>query len=702
MAECDILRLLNELKEPPEEFTPIPFWFLNDALDKAELQRQLMDFRDKGVSGVVLHPRIGIPKTLPYLSEPYLEIMKYIVQTAKTLQMSIVLYDEAMYPSGSAHGEVVKANPAYASIGIVLTKDSREGKVIAAFEDGYYILQKPSGGTIRGIHFGEDDGEACAPQSADILNPAAVDKFIELTHERYAAVLGDYFGNTIIGFFTDEPSILGRCAVTGFEWTDGLERDITAAGGRLPELRALFQQEENETTRLYRGLVTARLNNVYYKKLSDWCAAHHIALMGHPKESGDIGEQMYFHVPGQDFVYRRFAPEGGGLDSPDSVQAKCSSDAARHSGKRRNSNECFGVCVRDGIPWYMTGGDMKWFIDYLGVRGVNLFIPHAFYYSLDGARKDERPPDVGPNNIWWPYYKRYSDYIKRVSCIMTDSINCAQTAVLCESGSMPVKELIPFYENQIEFNYLPLGMLENAALRGGKLCIGGYEYTYLMSPYETALPLKRVRTIADVGSRDFVTDISCPQLRVTHLIKYGVDLYFLTNEGTAPISASATVPVIGIPLYYDLWNGALYRPAYESSSAGTKLPIALKMYESLLIVLDKSGTVSAAQPPEPNIMNEMLANLRLESHDKKAIKKTYLADYSAESAAGNEAISVEAEEMVECFCNGSFAGVSFWNPHTFTIGSFLIKGQNQIKLIVTGSIANRYSNTAIPYGLIKE
>ena len=51
--------LLDDLLSPDREFTPIPFWFLNDDLSEGEIYRQLSDFRDKGVFGVVLHPRIG-------------------------------------------------------------------------------------------------------------------------------------------------------------------------------------------------------------------------------------------------------------------------------------------------------------------------------------------------------------------------------------------------------------------------------------------------------------------------------------------------------------------------------------------------------------------------------------------------------------------------------------------------------------------
>lgn len=70
-------------------------------------------------------------------------------------------------------------------------------------------------------------------------------------------------------------------------------------------------------------------------------------------------EEYYFHIPGQDLIMRRVAPETGGLREPDSVQAKLSADIARHLGRRRNANECFGVCGRENVPWYFKGYDMK-------------------------------------------------------------------------------------------------------------------------------------------------------------------------------------------------------------------------------------------------------------------------------------------------------------------------------------------------------
>ena len=53
------MKFLDQLQNPPREFTAIPFWFLNGDLTAEELRRQLADFAAHGIYGVVLHPRIS-------------------------------------------------------------------------------------------------------------------------------------------------------------------------------------------------------------------------------------------------------------------------------------------------------------------------------------------------------------------------------------------------------------------------------------------------------------------------------------------------------------------------------------------------------------------------------------------------------------------------------------------------------------------
>ena len=690
--------VMKQILSPSQEFSPIPFWFFNDEPDRDKIRKQLEDYVAKGVNGLVLHPRIGIPESLQYLSKEYFEVVRYIVGVADELQMKVVLYDEAMYPSGSAHGLVVAENPEFASNGIIL-RDQPEGiEVIARFSDGRYLVRDYTKGTIRGIHFGEDDREAGAPASADILNPEAVKLFIKLTHDQYYEHLKEYFGNTVIAFFTDEPCALGRRSGAFREWVPGMEKEILEAGGNLEELAALFEKKENKTTRIYHKLIKKHLRENFYALLSNWCAEHGIALMGHPEVSDDVEEQLYFQIPGQDLILRRVEPKVSSLQGMDSVQAKLSADIARHLGRRRNANECFGVCNRDNIPWYFTAEDMKWYLDWLGFRGVNLFVPHAFYYTAEGARGMERPPDVGPNNIWWNHYRRFSDYIKRLSYLMTDSVNCARIAVLCDNNKVPAEELAALYENQMEFNYLPVGLLSECKITDGKICIRDYTYDVVYDPFGfAAQDIKVITNIEEILElsgelyKAVLTSEPCKDLRATHFRKENVDLYLLSNEGAEEISTGISLTNVDKPFVYmvDLWKNRFVK-------AKEDLHISLAPCENILIYAS-AEEFEADVIPEAHFLGDWTGKFELkEKADNKAV---YEYVYEADSVNAGDYFTVTGEEMVECYCNDVFVDVSFWNTHKFTVGAFLQEGQNVIRLEMTGNAANIYVNANIKFGI---
>ena len=101
-------------QNPGPAYSPLPFWFWNDRLDEEELVRQLDDFHRHGIDGVVIHPRLGMAG-VGYLSDEYLTLVKRVCAEAKRRFMNVLLYDDGMYPSGSAHGEVVKEEPRFAA-----------------------------------------------------------------------------------------------------------------------------------------------------------------------------------------------------------------------------------------------------------------------------------------------------------------------------------------------------------------------------------------------------------------------------------------------------------------------------------------------------------------------------------------------------------------------------------------------------------
>ncbi|WP_426452853.1 glycosylhydrolase-like jelly roll fold domain-containing protein [Paenibacillus sp. S-38] len=680
--------MLDRLKEtfvhPPDEFTPVPFWFWNDGLSKEEIIRQIRDFHAKEVAGFVLHPRMGLPRSQPYLGPEFLELAEAAVKEAAELGMRVILYDEGMYPSGAANGLVVKRNPDFASRGLQMTEYpcAEEGstriklsvspgeRIIAALavrrisekeidpsatlqlqpaaSDGETVEFTPPGegtwsllvftdtyskGTIRGIHEGQDDGEADAPLAADLLNPEAVRAFIELTHERYYGKLGAYFGSTVIAMFTDEPDLLGRRHIRGLKpWTADLLEEVLAAGVRLEELPALWLQAGEETQRIrsaYEHAVYLRMTRAYYKPLYDWCEAHGIALTGHPAASDDIGLLQYFHIPGQDVVWRFIAPENDlGITGAHSTLGKCSADSARHRGRRRNLNEAFGVCGKES-GWALKADEMKWYLDWLFVRGVNLISPHAFYYSIRDERRDERPPDVGLNNIWWPEYRRFSRYIKRMSWLMTDSVNQAQIAVLTAPSGLPWQSVRGLFERQLEFNYLEEELLHSACeLDGGVLRIAGQAYRSVLVENGSQFGREtwsRLRTFAEQGGivveavdgeqagaggpdigqrrtapagaaelleaalgRDGSLSPAHPDIRISHVVKEGVHFYCVVNEGEAAYEGAFRLPAgtDGRTEIWNPWTGTMETAATAPAENGAELQLRIERRECLVIAVD--------------------------------------------------------------------------------------------------------------------
>ena len=180
------------------------------------------------------------------------------------------------------------------------------------------------------------------------------------------------------------------------------------------------------------------MSRAYYRQIADWCAAHGVAMTGHPEKSTDIGYLQHFTIPCQDIVWRYVAPEEGKSDHRrNTVPWENAAPIPPGIGeKRRNGNECFGCCGAPEDPYRFTMEDMKWYLDWLFVRGVNMIFPHAFIIPCGTGerRKDRRKlactAASGRITILLP------DYIKRMCGLLTDSVNQAKAAVLCRSEEL--------------------------------------------------------------------------------------------------------------------------------------------------------------------------------------------------------------------------------------------------------------------------
>jgi hypothetical protein len=589
----------KDFTNPPREFSVMPFWFWNDTLKDEEIVRQIADFEAHGVYGFVIHPRIGLPENVKWLSPEMIHAMGVALNEASRRKMYVVLYDEGMYPSGSSSGQVVARNPNHAAHGFskIDLKPGEEPKLsegmklvtIVKRPDGsrVAITEQPSGGIIRGLHYIGEGGPAIleeSPPAGDILNPDAVTSFIELVYDRYAKEFGKYFGTTALGIFTDEPSPLGRERINGI--VPGNEALLVQINKILgydikPFLADLWYNDLPSSLKHradYDRAINICLEENYYKRLSNWCAGHGVALMGHPFGSMDIGAERFFQMPGQDLVWRCVEPGPKALEGQHSTMAKCASSAMLHLGFRRNTNELYGAYGHN-----LTFDEMEWLANWCFVRGQNFLIPHAFYYSIRGPRFNERPPDVGPNASWWEIYKPYAMACSRLSWLNTDSRQVCELAILGEATYLPDKSAKICFQHQRDFNYLEIRHIwEDAKIDTKGVHIAGMNYRAIILDSLSYLPPKSIpflKNLAGIGrliinenskftkmfkgaviykspddlvsaidktiSMDLFLTTPSENIRYRHVVKGGDHYYIIFNEESGDLITKLKIPVHG-------------------------------------------------------------------------------------------------------------------------------------------------------------
>ncbi len=162
------------------------------------------------------------------------------------------------------------------------------------------------------------------PDEPDRLNPEVTRLFLQQTHERYAAVLGDRFGRQVKAIFSDEPKYDGS-----FPWTRDMFRAFREQFGydlppRLWQLFAPTTDPQSMLTRLdYRQWCGERFCSAWAEPVGRWCREHRLALVGHISPEDDPVEQVqcvsnllpvfpHFALPGFDLII----PAVGDHDHP--------------------------------------------------------------------------------------------------------------------------------------------------------------------------------------------------------------------------------------------------------------------------------------------------------------------------------------------------------------------------------------------------
>jgi len=452
---------------PSSEYRGTPFWSWNCQVTEDLIREQMEVFKKMGFGGAHLHPRTGLENE--YMGREFLNLIRYADEQAKEREMLCWLYDEDRFPSGAAGG-LVTENVAYRARHLLLSRERKEDMCpdremfLACVERGekpagYYLTAyrvKTKNGYL--MSYKEISGKQPMTDSRqaekeegrlwfayielmrespwfndqtylDVMNKEAVERFIEVTHERYYKELGDEFGKSIPAIFTDEPQMKGSMALADGEsdadvtlsFTDDLSDTYEAKYGIsllsvLPELLWDMPDGKLSVHRYqYHDHLTERFVSAYSDTIAKWCEEHNIALTGHYmseptlySQTLRLGEAMRCYrrqqLPGVDIL----------CGDPEYSTLKQAVSVARQYGREGVLSELYGV-----THWDFDFKGHKLQGDWQAALGVTIRVPHLAFMSMEGESKRDWPASINYQSPWWSRYAYVEDYFARVNTVLT-------------------------------------------------------------------------------------------------------------------------------------------------------------------------------------------------------------------------------------------------------------------------------------------
>ncbi len=435
-----MIDLKKDFLNPGKDCRSAPFWSWNDKLSSDELVRQAKDMKEHGMGGFFMHSREGLETE--YLGKEWMKCIKAVVEVSRKIGMNAWLYDEDRWPSGFAGGRVPSQGDKYRAKALGMEKVTKERKLSGEELASFCIKLKNR--KITNLRKSEEKDkllpreneiglvftrEVAKPSEwfnddaySDNLNSDAVRAFINSTYEAYKEEVGDEFGKTIPGIFTDEPNFSSGTFRQGIEWipwTDGFaEYFKEICGYNFLEVVPYFFFDGEKSTKArhdYWLVLTRRFQEAYSGQLGKWCEENNLLFTGHyllendfPGQIKTVGAAMphyvYQQAPGIDILTESIY---------ETLTVKQCSSVANQFRRNIVLSETYGCS-----GWEFTFEGQKWVGDWQYALGITLRCQHLTLYTLKGCRKRDFPPSFNYNTTWWKYNKVVEDYFARLSSLL--------------------------------------------------------------------------------------------------------------------------------------------------------------------------------------------------------------------------------------------------------------------------------------------
>ncbi|KGF83300.1 glycoside hydrolase [Massilia sp. JS1662] len=452
----------QHLQTPPPDARPMMrWWWFGPAVQKPELEREILAMKAGGIGGFEIQPVYPMElddaargiRNVPYLSPEFLDAVSFANRTGRANGMRVDMTLASGWPYGGPHVTVGEAasrlrqdvvDVPVGAAGFALPAVMNGEKLIAAFV-GPGV--DPASLKPLQVRAGADGRATIAPADAprkvvvyiasrtgqqvkraalgaegfvlDHLSRKAVDHHLAAVAEPLMKAFGD---TPPYAVFSDSLEVYNT------DWTDDFAAEFRRRRGYdiVPHLPAVFTGQGPDAPALRRDWAltqTELVNERYLTPIDDWAKKH-----GTQFRSQTYGE------PAVSLSSNRLValPEGEGPQFREFSFTRLATSAGHLYGRPVISAETWTWLHSPAFA--ATPLDMKAEADRMLLEGVNQFVGHGWPYTPPGTIEPGyafyAAAVFNDHNPWWSVMPQVTGYLTRMSWLMRQGEPANQVAVL--------------------------------------------------------------------------------------------------------------------------------------------------------------------------------------------------------------------------------------------------------------------------------
>ncbi|MDO5582093.1 MAG: hypothetical protein Q4G69_13270 [Planctomycetia bacterium] len=440
---------MKEWKDPSNQMRPLQIIHSTPITEK-----RIARYRDRcGLGGFV----VSVSGKNGYIrnKENWKEFVNS-VQAAQKAGLRIWIYDELGWPSLGAGGVVLEKDPSLESLELVFDKEAKEK---------FHV--RPS----YEYTFASMDSLRTARRHPNPLDPKAVGKFLEVTHQQYRDELGPDLYHHVEAFFTDEPTMLGfsllrimskedrekygitdpldwsKKILPAVPWRADLEDQYKQRYGEdlRPHFESLFggESDQDRAVRERFWKMIAEINtDTYFGGIRRFCetdnagpraSGHTLAeegvILNVPVDGNKLAALKQFQIPGQDLLTSNPASQfrGNWLTNAWPTSAACL------IGQRLAMTEISDHIQRHQKPSKVANIDeMRATAGIMASWGITEF---TLYYGIDCGKEFPFRNEIS--------HRQYCDFVGRINAILRPA--------------SPIRKILLYYPIELlQEEYVPM------------------------------------------------------------------------------------------------------------------------------------------------------------------------------------------------------------------------------------------------------